>query len=500
VTATLPSSRDQSVKRATSARAAGQDVSRSTDYTRRDRGLWVAGILAAIALAVTMASFAGAGHIKLAVLPVGVIAALGLAYLAFFRFELFVLTCLFIRSSLDAIGGQGTTITNPSSLLSLAFMAASLLWLAGRAHRGARISSTLTLPLMFFAVACFLSVLTSRLHAVSAVEFSRILSVVVMAIVLERLATTPAAVKRIMIAAMGSALIPLLATIGAYAIGAPLMDKRAALQDGIKRVRATFDQANGFSRYLLFIIIMGVALYPHLPKRWRLPYFGGLVGLGVLMILTYTRSSWLALVVGLLVVGWLQSKKLLLVLIALCLGVALFVPSVVDRFADLTADNGPSTALTGEGNSLAWRVAYWTDIVNLAADNPVTGIGLRVTEEISGGNKQPHNDFVRAYVEMGAIGLMAYILLLFAMARVAVRGVRDAHPGWQRGVAVGFAGCFVSFLLVSLVANVMSQAVVLWYLFAFATCAAAVGKFGWIDKRNALRTGGQPASASAISN
>ena len=55
---------------------------------------------------------------------------------------------------------------------------------------------------------------------------------------------------------MGSALIPLLASLGTYAIGAPLMDKRAALTDGIKRVRGTFDQANGFSRYLLFVIIM----------------------------------------------------------------------------------------------------------------------------------------------------------------------------------------------------------------------------------------------------
>ena len=65
-------------------------------------------------------------------------------------------------------------------------------------------------------------------------------------------------------------------------------------------------------------------------------------------------------------------------------------------------DNGPDTALTGEGNSLAWRFSYWTEVVYLAADNPVTGIGLRVTEEVSGGDKQPHNDFVRAYVELGA--------------------------------------------------------------------------------------------------
>jgi O-antigen ligase len=220
------------------------------------------------------------------------------------------------------------------------------------------------------------------------------------------------------------------------------------------------------------------------------------------MILTYTRSSWMALVVGLLVVGWLQSKKLVAALVVVGLGICLFVPSVVERFADLTQDNGPSTALTGEGNSLAWRFAYWSDVVNLASDNPVSGIGLRVTEEISGGEKQPHNDFVRAYVEMGAIGLMAYILLLTAMARVAARGVRDARAGWERGVAVGYAGCFVAFVLVSLVANVMSQAVVLWYLFAFAACAAAVGRFGWIEKHEIPlgAGGGQPTPVSGMTS
>ncbi len=64
-------------------------------------------------------------------------------------------------------------------------------------------------------------------------------------------------------------------------------------------------------------------------------------------------------------------------------------------------------------------------------------------------------------------------------------------------MAVGFTGCLVSFVLVSLVANVMSQAVVLWYLFAFAACANAVGRFGWLDKQNALEAGGRPAPIRA---
>ena len=39
------------------------------------------------------------------------------------RFELFVLVCLFLRASLDVIGGQGTTITNPSSGITLDWVA-----------------------------------------------------------------------------------------------------------------------------------------------------------------------------------------------------------------------------------------------------------------------------------------------------------------------------------------------------------------------------------------
>ncbi len=111
------------------------------------------------------------------------------------------------------------------------------------------------------------------------------------------------------------------------------------------------------------------------------------------------------------------------------------------------------------------------------------------------GEKQPHNDFVRAYVEMGAIGLTAYVILLYALGRVAVRGVKYARAGLERGIGVGFAACTVAFVLVSLGANVMSQAVVLWYFFAFAACAAAVAKFGLAEQKNA-GAGGRPVPIS----
>ena len=222
----------------------------------------MAGLLAAIALAVTVASFVGAGDMTKAMIVVGAVGAVCLVFLALTRFELFVLTCLFLRTSLDAIGAGETAVSNPASLLSLFFMGAALLWLAARSYRGQKQASDLTPALLFFSAACILSTLTSQLRDVSLVELSRIMSVVVMALVLERLATTRAAVRRIMLAVFGSALIPVIGSAVAYFAGRPLLDRRAALTDGVRRVRGTFDQANGFSRYLMFLIIMGVALLP----------------------------------------------------------------------------------------------------------------------------------------------------------------------------------------------------------------------------------------------
>ncbi|HEY8092274.1 MAG TPA: hypothetical protein VID93_00770, partial [Acidimicrobiales bacterium] len=56
---------------------AGADGARPTEYTKRDRGLWLAGVLAAIALAVTVASLVGAGDVQLAVIPLGLVAGSG---------------------------------------------------------------------------------------------------------------------------------------------------------------------------------------------------------------------------------------------------------------------------------------------------------------------------------------------------------------------------------------------------------------------------------------
>jgi putative inorganic carbon (hco3(-)) transporter len=169
------------------------------------------------------------------------------------------------------------------------------------------------------------------------------------------------------------------------------------------------------------------------------------------------------------VVALLQSRRLLIGLLAGVCAVAIAVPSVGARFADLSEpvqDNGTP------GNSLSWRWQYWTEAVQLSRESPVSGIGLKMVATEADEGKQPHNDIIRAYVELGVLGLLAYVGLLVAFVRTAMAGLRAAPrrrgPSLDRGISVGFAGVVTAFIVLSLVANVMSQVVLLWYFLSLA--------------------------------
>ena len=417
-------------------------------------------------------------------LAAGIAVALGL--LALTRFQAYVMTMLFLRSSLDLAKLSGRTAGNttvssssraldPSSLLAVVFLLAAALWLAAQYRAKGRLpGSPLRRALVLFLFACLISVAGSAKITPSALEGFRICAVVVMFVVLEQMMIDPKRMKQILLAAFLSAAFPLLFTSFGFLVGHP----RSEAKGSFTRIVGTFNQSNDFGRYLMLMLIMGAALYPHVSKRLR-PLLGvSLAGMGVFLFLTYTRSALVATGLGLLIVGLLQSKRLLIGLFVVGLAGLMIVPSLSGRFTDLTKYQAKQAAVGGQpnsGNTLAWRLSYWTEVLPLANRNPVTGIGLNMTQYNTDKAKQPHNDFIRAYVETGIIGFIAYtamMVALISMGRRAVRTVRE--PSFDRGVAIGFLGCAVAFLAVSVVANVISNVVNLWYFFTFAAAASAV--------------------------
>lgn len=437
-------------------------------------------LLVGIAVALATISGLSAGSRLGQVLPIAVAVGAGMGLLALSRFESYVLVLLAARASLDLVKLSGSAelagplgrINDPAGILGFQFVLMALLWLAAQ-HRAGRAepASILVSGLSVFVAACVLSLAGSQSPVASLVEISRLLAAVMMLVVLERLMAGPRFMRRALVAVYLSALFPIAFTAMGVLMGSPRSEDKGSFV----RLLGTFNQSNTFGRYLMYLLVFGVAMWPHLDKPLRSKLTVILAGCAVFLPLTYTRSAIVGAVLGLVVVGLLQNRRLLGVLaVVAVIGLGL-VPRLDARFTDLTGGSDGQA-----GNTLNWRFEYWADVLPLAGQNPVWGIGVGETQRLTEQGKQPHNDFLRALVETGIIGFSAYLFVLAAMVRVAYRALDTTQRGpgtsIRRGVAVGFAGCVASFIAVSMVANTISNVVTLWYFLTFAAAAHSVAR------------------------
>ncbi|MEP7034078.1 MAG: O-antigen ligase family protein [Dermatophilaceae bacterium] len=464
---------------------AGSDTPSRPASTRGSKLLSLVGAI----IGATAAMFSGfawaSGDKTRIILPLAALGALTFGVLALTRFAAFVYLIIGMRASIDLFklsgSAAGNTATNsaasraldPSSILGVLFLLAAGIWLISRYYeKGHLRGSRLRFFLVLFWVAGIVSVLGSSFPLVSLMETLRIGTVVMMFVVLEQLIVDHKTMNRVLVAAYASMLFPLLYTFYGFAIGQP----SAEVKGGFTRITGPFSQSTTYGRYLAFMIIFGVAVFPYLKGRVKIA-MGVILGISsVFLLLTLTRGALAGAIAGLVVVMVVQRSKALFVgfVLATVLGLTL-APGLWSRLTEVTTTQQVGGAPTG--NTLVWRLDYWTQVLPLANANPVTGIGLNVTQYKTSAAKQPHNDFIRAYVETGLLGLVTFVAALWAMVAMGRQAVRRSPPAsLDRGIAVGYLGAAVAYVLQSIGANVMSNVVCLVYLIAFAAAASFVGR------------------------
>lgn len=457
---------------------------------RWPRLLTLLAALVAAAAAVISGISLGAGDRMGAVLPLAVIGGAVVAVLAMTRFAAYVLLMLAVRPMVDLFklsgrsAGQAevdtsTRVLDPSTILAVLFLIAAGLWLAAQTRRHPRPGSPLGRALLLFGAVGLVSALGAARPTNSLLEALRVLTVVVMFLVLERMLPDRRAVRRVLVACYLSLALALAYTVLMSLLGSP----PAEVKGSFIRISGPFSQSTTFGRYLMFMVIFGFAVHRFLGRRSR-HALTVLLGVSlVFLLLTNTRSALLGAAIGLVVVAVLhRSRRMMLLLVVVAVAGIAAVPAVGERFAQITTERSVGGGPTG--NTLAWRVGYWTEIIALADRNPVTGIGPNMTQRETDAAKKPHNDFLRAYVETGLLGLTAYLAVVVMLLHTGVRALRRAPPGSvERGIAIGFAGCAVAFVAVSLISNVISNVVTMWYLVAFAAVASAGVRPGFVTTR-----------------
>jgi O-antigen ligase len=401
-------------------------------------------------------------------LVVGAI-VLGVRHFAF-------LTLLMIggRTAIDlAHPGVDEEALRLSVLITGLYTVISVIWLILRrfGQRPVRISP-IGIAVAVVTAAAILSGLLSEDRVTALVGASRWVFLTVFVVVLDNLLTDQSAVRKLLLAVGASTVVPIGFGIWQFIEG------RGRLIDGVSRIEGSFAHPNTYGFYLAVIGLALIAVSPGLPRFQRL---GARVLLFVViasLVLTYSRTSYAAFAVGVIVIAIVGRRWLLLGITLATIAVAPLVPGVGARLADL----GEGATLRGTpGNSLTWRLDYWQTVVEVGEGRRGTGVGLGVVSELTDSGREPHNDFVRSFVELGAIGLAAYLGFLAVMGSQVYAALmrtrsKSEHRGLPRCLAEGFAGIFAAYLIESVTGNPMTQLILLSYVVALALAACQSGR------------------------
>jgi len=128
--------------------------------------------------------------------------------------------------------------------------------------------------------------------------------------------------------------------------------------------------------------------------------------------------------------------------------------------------------LLHEGNSFNWRIAQWTYLLEAWHKYPIFGYGLQSSLSLPIFFNYPHNDYVRALVEGGIVGFVAFLALLASqlihLIRLYSKSIPQTDAYHLRSILLAV---FLSFLIGMTTDNLWSNTVVnfyWWSMFAVA--------------------------------
>ncbi len=205
------------------------------------------------------------------------------------------------------------------------------------------------------------------------------------------------------------------------------------------------ETANILGGYYVFHICLAIGLLSRARPSAR-PLLLLYIALMLIPVgLTLSRTSFVALIIGIVTIGIVSRSMAIVWPLALLLLLGVFVPeSVTDRFETIAG------VFTGHVPS-SWgaRVSGWQHLVPVALERPLFGhgIGSRSLGAID-------NEYVLQLYSLGIVGLGAFLWLISRCLRTSMRVWRlETRDHWVQGFALGYLGGTVALLAHSIAAT-----------------------------------------------
>lgn len=196
---------------------------------------------------------------------------------------------------------------------------------------------------------------------------------------------------------------------------------------------------NGLAAFEAMFMSFLIGIYAVIKK---IPAKIGILALlstcGYCLLYAFSRGGYFGVLVGMLVVGALRMRTLLVLAAFIVIGWQVLLPtSVQERITMTTGD----AAEGGQFDSSAQtRLVLWEDAISLFKRNPITGTGFETYEFMGrvGPYRDTHNYYVKVLAETGIVGMALYLALLGKLVKSGSSLFYGTEDPFWKAIGLGF--------------------------------------------------------------
>jgi len=237
-----------------------------------------------------------------------------------------------------------------------------------------------------------------------------------------------------------------------------------ALGGNVPRATGTFHNPNIFASFMMsgVLPLLAVLLNYKMGRGQRILFaLSTVIGVGGLLA-SFSRSSWVATMIGVMVILWLSGKMryffiLILASIVFILGLKEFVPFaeyIFERFISIFTLFSQFGSV-GRTSSTA-RIFLIIASLDMFFDHPFLGIGWRAFPHVFSGYappgyphwsyvNEPHTVITMVLGELGIVGFTAFMWFVCRTFFLSIGRFYRMQDSYLRAVAIGMIATFVAF-------------------------------------------------------
>ncbi len=223
------------------------------------------------------------------------------------------------------------------------------------------------------------------------------------------------------------------------------------------RVSAPFEgqvgEPNTFGGYLLFIFCLALGLVlKKVPRNLKFALVGLIILISFPFLYTLSRASYIAIIFSFLTFILFSKRKLVLITVmtTICVSVLFIRPkAVLERVQYTFAFEDKSLARVGGvylDYSSSARIFSWIDSFQTWKKHPIMGRGISGIGLVDG-------QYIRTLPEMGIIGLLAFLWLLWTIYKSSLGIYKQMDDNLYKGLTLGFIAGFIGLAIHALTAN-----------------------------------------------